>query len=69
MLVDLEDDGARRPVQPVGPGVQPRSQDHDLADTRGRGVGEERVEEMCPDHLVAVHVLEDGRGLGSSAVS
>jgi hypothetical protein len=47
-LVDLVDDAAGRPVQPIGPGVQPGGQDHGLLDARRRRIGEELVEEPCP---------------------
>ena len=43
-LVDLEDLGSHRPRQPVGTGIQPGGQDHDLADPRRNRIGEESVE-------------------------
>ena len=63
-LVDLVHVGAGRPVQPVGARVQTRGQDHDLADAGRGGLGEERVEEVCPHRLVVEHVGEHRGGFG-----
>ena len=48
-LIDLVDGGARRPPQPIGPGVQPRRQDHRLPNTGPASIGEEVVEESGAD--------------------
>jgi hypothetical protein len=57
-LVDLVDDGARGPLQPVGPRVQTRSDDHDLSDATGHRIEKEVVEEQRPH---AEEVREPGR--------
>ena len=44
-LVDLVDDGAVRPRQPVGARIQPGGQDDGLAHAGGGGIGEQPVEE------------------------
>ncbi len=62
-LVDLVDHGARRPLQPVGAGVQTRRKNDDLPDSSGGGIGEECVEEQRPHRLVGEHVVEDGGNL------
>lgn len=51
-----------RPVEAVGPRVQPRREDHHLPDPGGDGVGEVLVEEVGPHRLVAAHVLDPGGG-------
>ncbi|BAX90763.1 hypothetical protein MSG_00599 [Mycobacterium shigaense] len=43
-LVEFVDRGARRPPQPVGPGIQARGEQDDLADAGASGVGEKVVE-------------------------
>ena len=47
-LVDLVDDGAVRPRQPVRAGIQARRQNHRLPDARRAGIDEEVVEEPRP---------------------
>ncbi len=65
-LIDLEDDGAGRPLQTVGPRIESGRQDHHLSDAGGGGVSEERIEEVRPHCLVGEHVLEHRGGLGVS---
>jgi hypothetical protein len=53
-LVDLVDHRPRGPGQPIGPGVQARSQDDRLPDTGFGGVDEEVVEKPCAHgHLLS----------------
>src|SRR6185312_15790357 len=53
-LVDLENRSARRPRQPVGPGIEPGGQDDGLAGAGGGRGAEEIVEEPGPHrHLLA----------------
>ena len=59
-LVHLVHDGAGRPLQAVGAGIQARRQDHHLPDTRGRRVDEEVVEELGPDRHVVDHPIHAG---------
>ncbi len=62
-LIDLEDDGAGRPLEAVSAGIETGRQDHHLSDSGVGGVGEERVEEVRSHRLIAEHVLEDCGGL------
>ena len=57
-LVDLEDHGVRRPVQPERAGVQTRRQDDHLRDARLRRRREVLVEEVGPHRLVVDGGLE-----------
>ena len=51
---------AEEPVaEPVGAGVEARREEDNLADARSRRRGEEVVEEVRTDGLVAAHVRDD----------
>ena len=62
--VDLVDDGAGWPVQPVSARVQAGRQNHDLPDPAGNRVGEVLVEKVGPHRLVIDHLLGVDGGVG-----
>ena len=68
-LVDLVDHHVLRPTQSVGAGVQTGRQDDGLADSGGRRVGEEVVEEASPGgHAVGESAHPDGGGAAVTAL-
>ena len=61
-LVQLEDDGAGGPIQPVGAGIQPGGQDDGLPDPGPGRLDEEVVEEPGPDSHHVDHQPDAGGG-------